>query len=371
MDYKLYKVKFNLIDFTVDSKKIIDLKLNITTDINTNNFIIKSYLGKGVMGQVYLIENINDEENENIFPEKLYVLKISNEDSYTDLKEELVTIQNTFTKYKIKSEAYPLAYGKFENMEALGVLYNFIGYYNLEKIKKIDYKIDFETNIMIIRQIIEQLNSMKNIIHCDLKPANIVINTTDNIIKTTIIDYGLIKSINNFDVISTNYITSPESLLTLRSYGVKKIRVDLSKHDYFGLFVTVVNLFVKNSYWTIINKFLSVDNNFKDDYLLKDEARILYGYLWYRFNYDNIKQIPNKIMKQLIITIEKTLPEFLEKEFCNFDYFFTNYILPNINYDCIKKENINGLKLFLRELSYFCPEDRPSFKILLLHPFLN
>jgi serine/threonine protein kinase len=371
MDYKLLKVKFDLIDFNINSKSIINLKLHIITEVNINIFTIKSFLGNGVMGQVYLLENTNHEENESIFPSDKYVLKISNEDSYKDLKNELVTIQNIFTKHKIKSDAYPIGYGKIENVNTLGVLYNFIGYYNLDRIKKINYKIDFETNIMIIRQLIEQLMNMNNIIHCDLKPANIVVNTIDDTIKATIIDYGLLKTINDFDVISTNYITSPESLLTIKSYGIKKIKIDLSKHDYFGLFVTIINLFVKTNYWVIINKYLSIDNNIKDEYLLKDEARILYGYLWYRFNYDKVDDISNKHMKHLIVRIEKSLPEFFNKKFGNYEYFFTNHILPNINYDCIDKRNINELKSFLRELSYFCPENRPSYKILLIHPFLN
>jgi len=370
MEYNLIKVKFDIIDFTLKSKDIVNLKLRVLVDDDTIIFKISSYLGKGVMGQVYLLEKEEDGKN-NYFPLNTYVLKISNDDCLDDLKSELVRIQKIFIKYKVVSESYPFAYGVFNNINALGVLYNFIGYYNLDKIKRINYKICMKMNISIIRQIITQLKKLNGVIHCDLKPENVVINTLDNYIKATIIDFGLIKSINDFDVISTNYITSPESLLTLKSFGIKKIKVDLSKHDYFGIFVIVINLFVKTSYWTIINKFLANDNNIDKDYLLKDDARILYGYLWFRLNYYDTEEVPNKIMRKLAETIERTCPEFSVMKFTDFDNFFYNIIVPNLDFDCIEDDYIDKMCSFLRELSYFCPEDRPSYDILLRHPFLN
>ena len=102
MEYNLIKVKFDIIDFTLKSKDIVNLRLRVLVDEDTTIFKISSYLGKGVMGQVYLLEKEEDGKN-NYFPLNTYVLKISNDDSLDDLKSELVRIQKIFIKYKLKS----------------------------------------------------------------------------------------------------------------------------------------------------------------------------------------------------------------------------------------------------------------------------
>jgi serine/threonine protein kinase len=378
MNYEIIKISLNIINFTITSKNIIDLILDITIDnigyaaIQHNvKFKITNYLGKGTIGQVYLIEReTNTIQSINIFPSKFYVLKISNDNCMDELLNEMVIIKKKFTEYNIINESYPLAHGNFSNIKAIGVIYNFLGYYNLEKIKRINYVIEIPNNKNIIRQIILQMIQMCSNIHCDLKPSNIVIDvdSIENKIKATIIDYGLMKGYNEMNIISTNYITSPESLLTLTNnslYGV-----DMSKHDYFGLFVIVINLFVTNNYWDIISNYLIKFHNISSRFIMKDDARSIFVYIWYKFSFNNTIDIPNNKLRKLILDIESKYKILALKKFSNFDLFFHNHIAPNLNSYFENTEECNMLKSFLRVLSHFCPEDRPSLDKLLEHPFL-
>jgi len=377
MNYEIIKISLNILNFTITSKNIIDLILDITIDNisyaaiqHVVKFKITNYLGKGSIGQVYLITRQSiDKQSEYIFPLKSYVLKISNDDCMDELLNEMVIIKKKFKEYNIINESYPLACGIFLNIKALGVIYKFLGYYNLEKIKRINYTIEMSHNKSIIKQIILQMIQMGNNIHCDLKPSNIVIDvdTIENKMKGTIIDYGLMKGYNEMNIISTNYITSPESLLTLTPapiYGV-----DMSKHDYFGLFVIIINLFVTNNYWDIISDFLIKNHNISSQFIMKDEARIIFVYIWFKFTYNNTIDIPNNKLRELILDIESKNIIFTLKKFENFDLFFNNYIVPNLNLYYINEASIDMLKSFLRSISYFCPEDRPPLYKLLEHPF--
>lgn len=371
MNYEIIKISLDILNFTITSKNIIDLILDITYENNARNsvkFKITSYLGKGAIGQVYLLEKQSNAETNIHFPAESYVLKISNDECINELLNEMVTINKKFKKYNINNKSYPIAYGKFSNIKAVGVIYNFLGYYNLEKIKKVQYMIDIPHNKSIIRQIIAQMNDMGHTIHCDLKPANIVIDVDNNDIKATIIDYGLMKCYNEMNIISTNYITSPESLLTLIRTPTSDI--DMSKHDYFGLFVIVINLFVTNNYWDIISDYLTKIHNISSRFILKDEARVLFVYLWYKFNFNNTINITNAKLRKLILDIESNYKLLALKKFSSFDSFFNNHIGPNLHSHFDDMEQYNLLKSFLRDLSYFCPEDRPSMDKLLEHPFL-
>ncbi len=366
MNYVVKKVEFEISNFTPISTNIINSHLLIHTAKQYQTFKITNYIGKGTVGQVYMIES-----NKNI-----YVIKISNADCTEDLIDEVELLIAHFKKNNISHPSYPLCYGHFKNLKAFGVIYPYFGFYNLEKIKSIDYKIDFAHNIQIIVQLIGQMQSFTNILHCDIKPSNVVINVLDNEIKATIIDFGLIKSINLKDhLISTNYITSPESLLTLSEFSACANGPDgpndfsIRKHDYFGLFSIIINLFIGKTFWTFFLQYLT-DIKFNSEQLYKQSASIIFVYTWFRFTYEFKNQIKNPSLLKLIERIEQLYPNISEKKFLSYDKFFNQYISLYIDTNTIGKSNLPDLQDFTKQLIHFDYAYRPELSDLLAHRFI-
>ena len=328
--------------------------------------IIINYIGKGTVGQVYLIKS-----NEN-----KYVIKISNNDCIDDIMDEVTLYKNYFEKYNIVHKSYPIYYGLFKNINAAGIIYPYFGFYNLEKIKSITYKIEWEFNKQIIIQLINQLKALRNIIHCDLKPSNVVINvhTSSNNIIATIIDFGLVKmSKGDINIISTNYITSPESLLSLRDYNdclELNDNIDLSKHDYFGLFSIIVNLFIDNTFWHLIYKYLT-DIGIDRDFLYTQESSCIFVYTWYKFFNKNIQNIKLKSLINLINKIESLYPNIINKNFLTYNEFFNKYIQSHINLEIFDYKKLDDLENFTQSIIQFNSELRPNFDNLLSHNFIN
>jgi len=324
---------------------------------------INSYLGHGTVGHVYLLEKSNNEQ---------YVVKISNPDCKKDLLGELDIFKIHFIKNKIIYDAYPLFYGNFKNQDNVGIIYPYVGSHNFEKLKLQNYIIPFTNNIDIIIQIINQLININTIIHCDLKPSNIVGNLKDNKLYATIIDFGLSHLIfPNKTILSTTYITSPESLLTTLNFKDCLVNLNdlkLYKHDYFGLYCFILNLFLKKSYWNLISNYMINDLKFNKASVASQIFSIIYVYIWYKFNNIDIK---NKSLKNVILRIEKMYPEVLDKKYINFETFFKLYILPNLNLDIIKRDAVKLLYSFLNIIIKFDPDDRPELSTLLKHPFLQ
>lgn len=368
MEYIIKKVEFEISNFSVNSTNIINANLLIHYGQTYSTYKITNYLGKGTVGQVYLIES-SDNSNSNS-----YVIKISNSESIDDLIDEVKLTKHYFKKNNICHASYPIYYGFFKNLKGSGVIYPYFGFYNLEKIKSINYKIDFKNNINIIVQLIKQLKNLTNVIHCDLKPSNIVINIQSNQIYATIIDFGLIRSYTSKkNVISTNFITSPESLLTLSKFykcNISNELINLSKHDYFGLYCIIINLFVSKTYWSLVLKYLT-DIDINDDLLFKQEAINIFAYMWYRFVYDDKEKIVHKQMYNLILEIEVLYPSIINKKFLCFDDFFIKYVCPNINYSIFDKNQLDNFKDFSKSIIQFEYDSRPNFDDLLNHKFLN
>jgi serine/threonine protein kinase len=348
------------------SKSIINAKLIIHQDNSNLVYKISNYLGGGSVGRVYLLESNNDSIK--------YVIKLSKSNCKDELINEVKFIKYYFTKHSINHISYPLYVGSFKNFNAVGIIYPYFGSYNLENIKKITYNIDFTNNIKIISQIINQLNSLTNIIHADLKPANVVMNVDINTLDiiTTIIDFGLIKDNESINVISTNFVTSPESLLTWECFEDCidiSDSINLLKHDYYGLFSIIINLFIKPSFWQIFYKYL-LDLKINKDYILSQSSAKTYVYIWYKFNYISKDQIKNKSLLNLINNLEIIYPSIINKQFISYDTFFNNYIKPSIDYSTINENNLDDLKNFTYLLVKFEFTERPSFDELLKHDFI-
>lgn len=361
-------INFKIIDFDSNSKNIINSKLLIYNNKSQITFKIINFLGKGTVGQVYLLEQLSD-SNKN------FVIKISNSECQNDLKREVRKVIKYFTEGNIEHKAYPKYYGNFDNLNAYGVIYPYLGFYNLDKIKSINYDISWTYNLMIIKQLIQQVHSFKTIIHGDLKPPNVVINVTDTI-EATIVDFGLIKKKDDkYGIISTNYVSSPESLLTLDEYNKFKDKyesIDYSKHDYFGLYCIIVNLFVKSSYWSVLSKYVTSVFKVSNSDLLEYEAVLLFTYVLYRFFYTDINQLPNQSLKNLIDYIETNKVKTINKnKFLTWDEFFDNYIIRSLDRTSFNLNYIELFRDFLKKLIHFDSSKRSDLNELLKHPFLN
>jgi len=361
-------INFKIIDFNSNSKNIINSKLLIYNNKSQITFKIINFLGKGTVGQVYLLEQLSD-SNKN------FVIKISNSECQKDLQREVRKVIKYFKEGNLEHKAYPKYYGDFDNINAYGVIYPYFGFYNLDKIKSIDYSISWEYNIIIVKQLIKQVNSFNNIIHGDLKPPNVVINVTDTI-EATIVDFGLIKKKDDkYGIISTNYVSSPESLLTLEEYNMFKDNyetIDYTKHDYYGLYCIIVNLFVKSSYWSILSKYVSNVFKVTNNDLLNYEAVLLFTYVLYRFFYTDIDQLPNKSLKNLIEYIEmKSVKSSIKNNFLTWDEFFDNYIVKSLDRILFNFKYIELFRDFLKKLIHFDSSKRIDLGELLNHQFLQ
>ena len=366
MNYQIKKVDFEISNFTIASTNIINSNLLIHFNKSYSIYKIINYIGKGSVGQVYLLESQKDFS--------ICVIKISYSDGIEDLIDEVDFLRINFIKHNITHPSYPLFCGHFRNLKGFGVIYPYFGFYNLEKIKLINYKINFINNKQIIRQCIKQLSDLKNIIHCDLKPSNVVVNVINNNIFATIIDFGLSRedtSITN--IISTNYITSPESLLTLSNFSECLITdkdLQLDKHDYFGLFSIILNLFINKNFWSLFSKYLT-DIGFNNEFLHKHNSSIIFVYTWFRFSYEDKSHIINKSLLNIINKIEVMFPNITSKKFQDFDKFFDNYIRLCIDLDTINKSNLKDLNDFIKQILQFDYLARIDLEQLLKHKFLN
>jgi serine/threonine protein kinase len=369
----LRKVDFELEKFNgkFNGKLTNIINTNLIMYYNDLNYKYKiiNYLGKGTVGQVYMIEPIDYSTN------KKYVIKISNLDYKEDLKDEVELTKYYFNKYNIKHKSHPLFFGNFNNLNANGIIYPYLGFYNLEKINKIKYKICWKHNIKIIIQLINQLIDFKNIIHGDLKSSNVVVDIIKNDIIVSIIDFGLIKDYNSTNnIISTNYITSPESLLSLDKYINCRDNTELInfyKHDYYGLYTIILDLLLKNNYWNIINSYFNNHVKINSDDIINHESIDIFCYTFYKFFYNNHEKLSNNQYKKLINKIELKYPDISKKRFTDFDTFYKLYIEPNIDHTRFNSNNLPYFKNFLIKICHFDPNKRSNLKELLLDPFLN
>ena len=126
MNYEVSKVTFY-----TSMEKLIMIHNNETYKYNILNI-----LGEGSAGCVYLLE----------YNKKFVVIKISNEHDYI-LMDEVSIITSQFKKNNIVHKYYPLYHGKIINLNAYGIIYPYLGYYNLKSINKISYKIEYKQKI--------------------------------------------------------------------------------------------------------------------------------------------------------------------------------------------------------------------------------
>lgn len=361
MNYDIIKSDFKIETYDNSNYDLTNCILVNYYDTNIEYYKMIEFIGSGVIGKIYLLENMNEQIKDK------YVIKISNDECDEDLIDEITTFKTYYKANNIIHKLYPKFYGSITNLDSFGIIYPYLGRYNLEKIKTKNIIFTYCDNLNIIIQLITQLKSLTNLIHCDLKSSNVVIDDNNN---ATIVDIGLLKPINTQrNVFSTNMITSPESILTFKTFvDCVYDTVKLDKHDYFGLFTIVISLFIKVDYWHLISYYLIDELKFKNDFIISHESSLIYVYVWYKFNN---KKIKSTSLFNIIAKIETQYSSLLNKKFINYNSFFEKYVVPAINPKLISPDKIILLESFTSLLIKFEPDDRPDYDTLLTHPFLE
>ena len=133
MEDKEDKVNFKFKELL--NNNYLNCKLKMYNNEKKKKFKITKYLGKGTVGQVFLMEEyLGKYFKKNI--NKKYALKISNANCSKDLYIEVRAMKNFTKLYNITHSAFPLYYGLIEDTDNMAVVYNYLGYYNLDNIKK-------------------------------------------------------------------------------------------------------------------------------------------------------------------------------------------------------------------------------------------
>lgn len=366
------KVKFRYCELPIKVGSIIEMYM---IEGKYTRFKLIEKIGGGSTGTVYLIEeNVSKSNNPRYLDnKKKYVIKISEQSQKMNLRYELEVMYHMSTKYGIDLSYKPLFYGNFADNIIYGIIFPYVGKYNLDTVFNNNLIIPFTQNILIIKQLLSQLKSLKNMVHGDFKPSNIILDIGQNNVITTIIDYGLTVDINTSpEIYSTNYITSPESLLTHKyKYLVPEYQIDISKHDYCGLFFSVLNLFYTHNFYQIIVKYFKKYYKVDYDSLGKQDGLYYYIYFWYKSFYSDIDSLPNEYYKKMIIDMEKTYPKLTNYNYYSFDWFYADVICIYLDPKKFNKEKISSFKDFLIKICHFDPNKRATIDELEQHPFLS
>ena len=251
-----------------------NLDLDILGDILIGKYISIKYLGRGTFSKIWLVYDIND----NIFR----VAKIFDKDSFKEYENESVvlnTIGNDCNNIVKHYDAFILD----KNGQTYKIIiFELLGVSLLEIINDIyENKLDLKLEIIlnIYRQILEGFNYLhsKNIIHCDIKPDNILFDILpNNILKLTkyLLQFNLPEVLIEFnesfmpsDIMEYNKnkrknLKKKIKLKTykaLRDYLLEKIKtfnyIDINVYDY--------NRILNNDFTIKIIDFSN--SEFKDD----------------------------------------------------------------------------------------------------------
>jgi serine/threonine protein kinase len=307
--------------------------------IDGDEYEIVKKIGSGTTGTVYLIVNVIDNT-------KTYVMKLSNRKCEQDLCTELNNIIINLEPNDIKS--FPIYYGFTDVKRQSIIIYPYLGDNNLDNYKLLP-NLSFDDKKNIIKNLCEQLNILifKKLVHGDFKPGNICIDTSNNF---SIIDFGLLVNLNSdyADIRSTIYCMSPEALLTHQKYYKfidNGIKIDFSKHDYFGMFSIILTIFSKYNAWYLLSKYFN-DINISE---IKNKTFV---YFWYKLNYKDKSELTDVTLLNLINHIEEKY-NYNEKKFPDFEQFF-NFISPHLD------SNKEFIKNLLKEFCVFEPNKRKT-----------
>lgn len=245
--YFMNKRNDNNSDSSLESLDEGDMNMDVVGKILNDKYVILRYLNRGTFCKVYLVLNILTNE--------YYALKIQNPEDNNELENEyknLIYLQNNTTDLNNIGRVYDKFIIKLENREHNCILFELLGN-SLDKV--MEY---YEFSLNEIKKIIKELlNSLKTladnkIIHCDLKPDNILFGDLSNNMK----EY--IKEINVLGI-NLNYEMLLENNLPTDFYNLSKSKRKTVKRKIKN---KILKLLVKdkiNNIRDINNKYINME----------------------------------------------------------------------------------------------------------------
>lgn len=278
--YPIIKMNSSLIDyinFYIDFmkvKKIIKYKTVNKIDFNILDHINKKYksieyikIGEGSYGLVYKLDNNICVKIEGFSILSLYEKII--------LKNNEIKILKICGNAKISPKIYfnEIIYNEYNSYFYYYTYMEFIDGITLYKfIEKLSInKIDKEIKNKIFKLLVKKKNILHKLgyIHYDLHMGNIILKMkNEKIIDLFIIDYGLSKSINNFDINEIKkylYENNNENLIMYLIHK-KYIEIDLKNKDkLLDIYKKTIDINIKNTiYKNAIYNSLFLNNIFKN-----------------------------------------------------------------------------------------------------------
>lgn len=211
-----------------------------------------NYLARGGEGQIFKVQNKHNES----FAYKCFASNVKSIDTesieYKKLEKELELFKKLNNPFLVYADG--VIYEKNQNLISYGIKINLMDLNLRQYIQQDQHKASsFETKIHISIQIINAIKNihLKNVVHYDIKPENILLEKYGKLFKIKISDFGLAQEVkdenDDFQMIGISFMyASPEylvSFLKAKNLSIKLYYKPNFKDDIWSFGLILHDLF--------------------------------------------------------------------------------------------------------------------------------